>query len=660
MFNPDDSGSEPSPATGMLLVRISETVTANSTIQPDVEMVIDEYHITVSGPGDTQSTTVGTAQTEATFNELERGEWTVTVNAKNASGVIIASDLEVVIVDTGETATADILVVPLGGEGTLDLSISWPGGSISTPSVEATITPSGGTAESVVFTTESTAATYSGSWTAGYYELAISLNDGIETVWSLVVAVRVIEGEVSSGVFPLDEDDLEAGGDDPVPSGAILVNIGTDLNSPYTIMLTGIEETIEHGNDMIVELNLNPDTPPDGINWYMNGSIVPFETNPGIIIGPSGLGLLPGSYWLDVLVRKGTMVSSQRARFHIAPEVEGPVAAVSAGGDHTMILRTDGTLWATGWNHSGQLGDGSTTNRSSPVQIMTDVAAVSAGQSHTMILKTDGTLWGTGRNSEGQLGDGTSTNRSSPVHIVDSVEAVSAGSKHTMFIKSDGTLWAMGDNWIGQLGDGSTTNRSSPVEIMASVGTVSSGSSHTMILKDDKTLWGTGYNGNGCLGIGTTSDYMTPVLVMNNVASVSAGVGHTMILKTDGTLWGTGRNSEGQLGDETTTNRTNPVQTMTSVAAVSAGDFHTMILKNGGFLWAVGSNQYGQLGDGTTSARRIPVEITNDVVAVSSGRNHTMFLKGDRTLWGMGDNWNGQLGDGTSTEHHSQIQIVEN
>jgi alpha-tubulin suppressor-like RCC1 family protein len=94
------------------------------------------------------------------------------------------------------------------------------------------------------------------------------------------------------------------------------------------------------------------------------------------------------------------------------------VQAVSAGDLHTMILKTDGMLWATGRNAAGQLGDGTLTNRSSPVQVMTGVRAVSAGYSHTMIIKTDGTLWATGLNNEGQLGDGTVSFRVTPVRTV--------------------------------------------------------------------------------------------------------------------------------------------------------------------------------------------------------------------------------------------------
>jgi len=94
------------------------------------------------------------------------------------------------------------------------------------------------------------------------------------------------------------------------------------------------------------------------------------------------------------------------------------VISVAAEGYHTMILKTDGTLWATGNNYYGQLGDGTTVNRYTPVQIMSDVKAVAAGGYHTMILKTDGTLWATGDNYNGQLGDGTTTARSRPVQIM--------------------------------------------------------------------------------------------------------------------------------------------------------------------------------------------------------------------------------------------------
>ena len=120
-------------------------------------------------------------------------------------------------------------------------------------------------------------------------------------------------------------------------------------------------------------------------------------------------------------------------------------------------------VWATGENFDGQLGDGTTTDRISPAQVASGVATVSAGGFHSLYLKTDGTLLATGSNGNGQLGDGTTTSRSTPWQVASGVATVSAGLNHSLYLKTDGTLWAMGGNSDGQLGDGTTINRLSPV-----------------------------------------------------------------------------------------------------------------------------------------------------------------------------------------------------
>ncbi|WP_052295857.1 fimbrillin family protein [Parasphaerochaeta coccoides] len=387
-----------------------------------------------------------------------------------------------------------------------------------------------------------------------------------------------------------------------------------------------------------------------------------------------------------------------------APAVKVRVKSVSAGAYYTMILKTDGTLWATGYNYYGQLGlgdSGSGTNRSTPVPVTSmnadpsnPAVAISVGSlayngtaylSHTMILKKDSTLWATGYNQYGSLGDGTTTNRSTPVQVKDNaggfmtdVKAVSAGVYHTMILQKDGTLWATGRNNFGQLGVGeaNTYTTSIPVQVMTDVAAVSAGNSHTIILKTDGTLWATGYNNFGQLGDGTMANKNTPVRVkdttdgsgfMTDVAAVSAGAYHTMILKNNGTLWATGFNSAGQLGDGTTTNRSTPVRVkdttdgsgfMTDVAAVSVGNAHTMILKKDGTLWATGQNSDGRLGDGSTTSKNTPVQVSSmgaDVAAVSAGENHTMILKKDLTLWATGYNYYGQLGLGDSGSGNNRI-----
>jgi len=145
---------------------------------------------------------------------------------------------------------------------------------------------------------------------------------------------------------------------------------------------------------------------------------------------------------------------------------------VAAGYDHTVAVKTDGTLWASGDNGYGQLGDGTTADKLSPVQVGTDTnwQVVAAGESHTVAVKAGGTLWAWGWNNSGQLGDGTTASKSSPVQVgTDTMwRVVAAGAYHTVSVKTDGTLWAWGDNYYGQLGDG-TAWQETPIQIGAPV-----------------------------------------------------------------------------------------------------------------------------------------------------------------------------------------------
>ena len=155
--------------------------------------------------------------------------------------------------------------------------------------------------------------------------------------------------------------------------------------------------------------------------------------------------------------------------------------AIAAGKDHALALKSDGTLWAWGQNYSaftgstGPLGLGDVADRSSPVQVgsLTTWTAIAGGRDHTLALKSDGTLWAWGGNSAfvigttGQLGLGDTTNRYSPVQVgaLTTWTSIAAGTTHSLALKSDGTLWAWGRNSYGRLGLGDTAHRSSPVQV---------------------------------------------------------------------------------------------------------------------------------------------------------------------------------------------------
>ena len=192
---------------------------------------------------------------------------------------------------------------------------------------------------------------------------------------------------------------------------------------------------------------------------------------------------------------------------------------VSAGYYSTAAIKTDGTLWTWGYNYYGELGDNTRTSRSSPVQTIaggTNWKQVSISGYTTAAIKNDGTLWCWGSNIYSQLGDNTTTNRSSPVQTVTfgtNWKQVSAGYYNTTAIKTDGTLWIWGYNSDGQLGDNTIVTKSSPVQTVTR-GTnwkqVSCGSGIAAI-KTDGTLWTWGYNNGGNLGDNTSTNRSSPV-----------------------------------------------------------------------------------------------------------------------------------------------------
>ncbi|NBS70056.1 hypothetical protein EBT31_14260 [bacterium] len=196
---------------------------------------------------------------------------------------------------------------------------------------------------------------------------------------------------------------------------------------------------------------------------------------------------------------------------------------MTAGREHALAIKTDGTLWAWGSGDSGRLGLNDTADRSSPVQVgaLTTWAQVAAGGGgSTFAIKTDGTLWSWGYNYTGNLGlndSGPYTRRSSPVQIgaLTTWKQISAGDDHALAIKTDGTLWTWGNNGSGRLGLGDTANRSSPVQIGALTTWSQAGGalSHSVSLKTDGTLWSWGSNTSGRLGLNDTINRSSPVQI---------------------------------------------------------------------------------------------------------------------------------------------------
>ena len=322
----------------------------------------------------------------------------------------------------------------------------------------------------------------------------------------------------------------------------------------------------------------------------------------------------------------------------LSPGSTDNLVSISAGDSHTMAVRANGYLYAWGDNAHGQLGPGG--NQPSLIRVVwsagelaaaglesnTGWVSVFAGGNHTVAIREDGSLWAWGSNTLGQLGDGTYVSRNTPRRV----QPLGAPSdmrwalaslygNHTLAIGEDGTLWAWGDNWHHQLGSGTTANVLTPTPIMS--GTywrhVSTGYQHTFAIRKDGSLLGWGRNWVGEIGQGATgvlAYHPTPIEIGDvtiDWAHVAAGHQYTVAIRTDGSLWAWGNNVDGQLGDGTNTNRTSPVRigADSDWVFVFAGENHTVAVRENGSVWTWGSNVDYQLGR-TTLPSNAPGQAT--------------------------------------------------
>lgn len=380
---------------------------------------------------------------------------------------------------------------------------------------------------------------------------------------------------------------------------------------------------------------------------------------------------------------------------------------ITAGEAHTLEIR-NGTLWASGHNDEGQLGDGTTTNRTNPVQIGSagDWVNVAAGESHSLAIKADGTLWAWGWNVYGQIGDSTNVNKLSPVMISNDSNWVdiAAGKWHSIGIKADGTIWGWGNGGYGAIGNGVHKSEIVPKQIGIENNwvTIASGFHTSYAIKADGTLWAWGNNSSFQLGINNNiSKKYAPVKVDSSTNWISVngnflsaialkadgtlwtwggnapkpvkygsdtdwiaidnGASHSFAIKSDGSLWGWGWNYYGQIGDSTTIDVPVPkhIAVNDKWVAVKSGYHFTWGINANGAVYVWGDNSRGQFGNGTVSNSLTPqkTHVTDEWLTVAGGGNHNIGIRADGTLWSWGMNTHGQLGNGTTTDTNIHVRI---
>lgn len=356
---------------------------------------------------------------------------------------------------------------------------------------------------------------------------------------------------------------------------------------------------------------------------------------------------------------------------------------------------------AWGANEFGELGDGTNTASSVPVDVSTSgplrgqsVVQVASGYSHSCAVTTLGEVYCWGDNSGGQLGDGTSVNSAVPVAVDTSgvlqgqtVTSIAAGVFHTCVLTSADEAFCWGQ---GYLGDGEFSVSPVPVAVDTSgvlagktLVQLAAGGYHSCVVASEGDAYCWGWNGFGQLGNGSQVSSPLPVAVDTSgelagraVTKVFAGVIHSCALTSDARLWCWGGNENGQLGDDTFTDSTRPVAVVMAgvlagktVTQVSAGAFQSCVVTSDGRVACWGFNSTG-LGDGLTRESGVPVAVDNtgvlagtSVVGLSVGQSatsqsHTCVVtaEGGAACWGT--NRDGQLGDGTTSGSPAPVAVV--
>ncbi|WP_259465324.1 InlB B-repeat-containing protein [Bifidobacterium sp. wkB344] len=385
----------------------------------------------------------------------------------------------------------------------------------------------------------------------------------------------------------------------------------------------------------------------------------------------------------------------------------------SSNKSFSLAVGSDGNAYAWGNNYYGQLGDGTKTDRTTPVKVRKPTNApadftyvqVSAGWDCSLAVGSDGNAYAWGSNTYGQLGDGTTTQRTTPVKVGKptglTYVQISAGDDHSLALGSDGNAYAWGSNTYGKLGDGTTIQRTTPVKVRKPTGKptdftyvqVGAGWQHSLALSSDGNAYAWGYNNYGQLGDGTKTDRTTPVKVWKptnapadfTYVQVNGGGDHSLAMGSDGYAYAWGYNNYGQLGNNSSGSyanssvpvrvrdpaKTNDTSKGLQAAQIIAGFNHSLALGSDGYTYAWGWNNYGQLGNTTTRDSSVPVRVRNPAnptdtskglkaVQLSAGEYYSLALGSDGNAYTWGANGNGQLGNDTTKDSNIPVPVVFN
>ena len=386
--------------------------------------------------------------------------------------------------------------------------------------------------------------------------------------------------------------------------------------------------------------------------------------------------------------------ATAKAIINVYSNKEGAITRpqIEVGPEYTIILKEDGTVWATGKNDCGQLGNGTTTNSNKPVQVkidentyLTNVRKISTSNLFTVALTTNGEAYAWGYNPKGQLGQGTTSNvlyatkvkNQDGTGYVQNIIDVIANHSDTMYLDKDGGIYMCGySNSTLFLGQTESTKGVTYLGQKNAIKITGGYYNAGLITASGKAIaWG--QNDYGAFGNGTTSNNET--LIGENINDFKLAAYGSVILRENGKAYITGYNGNGQLGIGNTTTQTKfteiSIDTKAKIKYVTTGGNNSAVMTSDGKVYVTGYNAKGHLSNGTTtnSTKFIPL-LNNDNTEVTDALvmpekildSDTAYypsvfsiIKKDGTVWSAGNNTYGQLGNATNVSSKYLTQTGE-
>lgn len=515
-------------------------------------------------------------------------------------------------------------------------------------------------------------------------ECAAEFSDGTEVVLAAVPAAGHSAGWTGCDSIPADNTCI-------VDMGSARNVTATFTADPIvSVGITPATVTLFGGDSQTFSASV-AGTTDRRVTWTTTGGTIAGSGTTVTYTAPS----VGGSYTVTVTSVADTTKSASATVL----VDERRVVSLAAGDAHSLALKNDGTVWAWGSNASGQLGDGTTINRNSPVQVLSlfGIVRIAAGGSHSLAVRSDGAVFAWGSNQYGQLGTGSGTYSSVPVKPLfsnDRIIDVAAGTDHSVALSATGLVWTWGLNRDAQLGDGTTADHEYPVPLqLTAIRAIGTGSDHNLAISSDGTVFAWGYNpfqqtGSPSDGCGLRAGcVLSPTRVDNfRVGAGTAGGGDssTFVVTTDGNIYTWGQNSLGQMGTASSDEcylRGSPIPFMCSLRPLQVAGLsgvqqadsrtrHTVAVANGGDVYTWGLNSSGQLGVESHDAcsvlgapemacSRTPLRVgaVAGVIGVAAGGTHSLAVTNNGTVWAWGGNDAGQLGDGTNATRNRPVVV---